>query len=76
MFFITECLTVYYWGRASDQIGRKPILVAGLVGLVLVTLGFGLSTSFWMMFLWRSAQGAFNGNIGTLSVPTTISILN
>jgi len=29
-----------YWGRLSDRVGRKPIIITGLVGYTLGTLGF------------------------------------
>ena len=64
MFFVTEGLTVVYWGRASDKFGRKPILVAGLIGLAISMFSFGLAPSFSVLFLSRCFQGAFNGNIG------------
>ncbi|KAE9406686.1 MFS general substrate transporter [Gymnopus androsaceus JB14] len=64
VFFISESLSVYYWGRASDFYGRKPILVIGPLGLSLAMLSFGLSQSFWGMVISRAAMGVFNGNIG------------
>jgi MFS family permease len=57
-------VTVLNWGRAADRIGRKPILLGGLLGLVASMLAFGLSTRFWGLVVSRCAQGAFNGNIG------------
>ncbi|KAG6849613.1 hypothetical protein H0H93_006896 [Arthromyces matolae] len=63
-FFITEGLTVVYWGRASDYFGRRPILLLGPLGLALAMLSFGLSTDFLSMVVSRCMQGAFNGNIG------------
>ncbi|KAF9052457.1 hypothetical protein BDZ89DRAFT_1107678 [Hymenopellis radicata] len=30
VFFVTECLTVVFWGRASDVYGRRPILLLGM----------------------------------------------
>ncbi|KAJ3725779.1 major facilitator superfamily domain-containing protein, partial [Lentinula raphanica] len=57
MFFLTECCTVYFWGRLSDIHGRRKILLMGPLGLTLAMLGFGLSKTF-------VALGIFNGNIG------------
>ncbi|KAG7090150.1 hypothetical protein E1B28_011758 [Marasmius oreades] len=66
LFFASECLSVFHWGRASDRIGRRPILLLGPLGLTLAMLGFGLSRTFWQLVLFRCAQGAFNGNIGVV----------
>jgi MFS family permease len=55
---------VLQWGRASDRIGRKPILLGGLLGISLSMIGFGLSRQFWSVVLARCAEGALCGNIG------------
>ncbi|TFK98636.1 MFS transporter [Pterulicium gracile] len=74
LFFVTEALTVYHWGVASDAYGRKPILLIGLLMLVFSTLGFGLSRTFWAMMIFRALQGITNGNIGvTKSIMAEIS---
>ncbi|KAJ6468322.1 major facilitator superfamily multidrug-resistance, DHA1 sub-family [Mycena sanguinolenta] len=64
VFFMAECLTVVYFGRASDRYGRRPILLFGPIGLSLAMLGFGFSKTFWSLLVFRCLQGAFNGNIG------------
>jgi MFS family permease len=64
IFFAAEALTVIQWGRWSDRIGRRPILLGGMIGLFGSMIGFGLSHHFWSMLLSRCAQGVFNGDIG------------
>lgn len=66
VFFFSECLSVFHWGRASDAYGRRPVLLVGPLGLTVAMFGFGLSKSFWSMVFFRAAQGIFNGNIGEL----------
>ncbi|KAF9463622.1 major facilitator superfamily domain-containing protein [Collybia nuda] len=74
IFYAAECLTVMHWGRASDIIGRKPILLGGMAGLALSMFSFGLSKNYWMLLISRAAQGAFNGNVGvTKSVMAEIT---
>ncbi|KAJ6577020.1 major facilitator superfamily multidrug-resistance, DHA1 sub-family [Mycena vulgaris] len=63
-FFLAESLTVFQFGRLSDIYGRRPVLLFGPLGLGLSMLGFGLSKTFWTLFVFRCAQGGFNGNIG------------
>ncbi|GLB44969.1 putative major facilitator superfamily protein [Lyophyllum shimeji] len=64
IFFLSECLSVYHWGRLSDRIGRRPVLLLGPLGLALAMTFFGLSRNFWMLVVSRCAQGVFNGNLG------------
>ncbi|KAF5383858.1 hypothetical protein D9615_003796 [Tricholomella constricta] len=74
IFYAGEALTVLQWGRASDKIGRRKILLGGMLGLSLAMLGFSLSNRYWILILNRCAQGAFNGNIGvTKSVMAEIT---
>ncbi|KAF8896551.1 major facilitator superfamily multidrug-resistance, DHA1 sub-family [Infundibulicybe gibba] len=64
IFFLAEASTVFGWGRLSDRIGRRPVILLGPLGLSLAMLGFGLSHRFWSLVLFRCFQGIFNGNIG------------
>ncbi|PFH51327.1 hypothetical protein AMATHDRAFT_3176 [Amanita thiersii Skay4041] len=66
VFFLTEAFTVLHWSRLSDRIGRKPVILSGLIGLSLSMYCFGLSTTFWGLLLSRSMNGALNGNIGVI----------
>ncbi|KAF8639419.1 hypothetical protein AX17_001509 [Amanita inopinata Kibby_2008] len=66
LFFAAQATTILQWGRASDSIGRKPVLILGLVGNVLSVLCFGLSRTFWGLVLSRCLCGLLNGNIGVM----------
>ncbi|KAJ6491890.1 major facilitator superfamily domain-containing protein [Mycena sanguinolenta] len=66
LFYITEAATVLQWSRASDYVGRKPILVIGLFGTTLSMLCFGLSRTFWMLVVSRCLTGLLNGNVGIM----------
>lgn len=57
---------ILQWGRLSDQIGRRPILLTGLFGLGLSMLCFGLSRTFWYVVASRALAGALNGNTGVI----------
>lgn len=61
-----EAVTVLQWSRFSDHIGRKPVLLLGLVGTVVSTILFGLSRSFWALVLSRCLNGVLNGNLGVI----------
>ncbi|KAG6876999.1 hypothetical protein C0993_011152 [Termitomyces sp. T159_Od127] len=66
LFFLTQAFTVLHWSRMSDFIGRKPVLLVGLLGLSLSMYCFGLSKTFWGLVLSRCLNGALNGNIGVM----------
>ncbi|KAH7928063.1 MFS general substrate transporter [Leucogyrophana mollusca] len=66
LFFATQALTVLHWSRASDHIGRKPVILTGLFGLSLSMYCFGLSRTFWGLVFSRALNGALNGNIGVI----------
>ncbi|KAJ3568220.1 hypothetical protein NP233_g5851 [Leucocoprinus birnbaumii] len=66
LFFATEALTVLQWGRLSDYIGRKPVLLTGLIGSSISMLCFGLSKTFWTLVISRCLCGLLNGNIGVM----------
>ncbi|KAG5715809.1 putative peptide/nitrate transporter, partial [Termitomyces sp. T112] len=66
LFFLTQAFTVLHWSRASDFIGRKPVLLIGLLGLSFSMYCFGLSSTFWGLVLSRCLNGALNGNIGVM----------
>ena len=45
------------WGSVSDRVGRKPVLMLGIVGYAVFLILFGLATRLWMLFLARSLAG-------------------
>lgn len=49
------------WGRLSDKIGRKPVLLTGLVGTALSMILFGFARSIPMALLARALGGLLNG---------------
>jgi DHA1 family tetracycline resistance protein-like MFS transporter len=52
------------WGRLSDRIGRRPVLLVGLFGSALSYLAFGLAGSLTVLFIARAASGVMGANIG------------
>ncbi|KAI0290680.1 MFS general substrate transporter [Russula brevipes] len=64
LYFAAEAVTVLPWNRLSDNIGRKPVLLTGLLGTTVSITVFGLSRSFWTLALCRCLNGVLNGNVG------------
>jgi hypothetical protein len=67
-FTVTQFVTAIAWGRAADseKIGRKKVLMIGLMGTMISALGFGFSKSFVTAMIFRSLGGALNGNVGVM----------
>lgn len=63
-FSLAQFMTSIFWGYLSDRIGRRPILLIGLLGNTLTILSFGQSHSLIWAIGSRAACGFLNGNIG------------
>jgi MFS family permease len=53
------------WGRLSDRIGRRPVLIGGLLGTSGSYLLFGFADSLEMLFVSRLLAGFFGANVST-----------
>ncbi|PHH68822.1 hypothetical protein CDD80_7212 [Ophiocordyceps camponoti-rufipedis] len=72
-FTLAEFATGVMWGRLSDKIGRKPVLLTGLLGTALSVLAFGFAPNLPVALGARALGGLLNGNIGVLQ--TTVAEL-
>ncbi len=64
-FSLMQFLFSPVWGRWSDRIGRKPIILVGLMGSCLSYLAMALSTSLTLLFVARIVGGIAGANIPT-----------
>jgi DHA1 family multidrug resistance protein-like MFS transporter len=60
------------WGTLSDRIGRKPVMLIGVLGYAIAMFIFGISTRFWMLFLART----FSGVLSSAAMPTAMAYLS
>jgi DHA1 family multidrug resistance protein-like MFS transporter len=60
------------WGTLSDRIGRKPVLLVGVLGYAIAMFIFGVSTRFWMLFVART----FSGVLSSATMPTAMAYLS
>ncbi|KAK6538060.1 hypothetical protein TWF694_010950 [Orbilia ellipsospora] len=65
-FSLSQFITGMIWGRLSDIYGRKPIIVMGLFGSALASVGLGFSKTYhWAVFM-RMMSGGSNATTGVL----------
>jgi MFS family permease len=67
-FSAMQFLLAPVWGRLSDRIGRRPVILIGLTGSVVAYTLFGLAT-LWenlpLLFISRFGQGVAGATIAT-----------
>jgi len=63
IYSLAQLVTAPLWGKLSDRIGRRPVLLASLTASALAYLWLGWATALWMLFAARAFAGACAGNI-------------
>jgi MFS transporter, DHA1 family, tetracycline resistance protein len=63
IYSLMSMMTAPLWGRLSDRIGRRPVLMASMAAGALAYLGLAFATGLWMLFAARAFAGACAGNI-------------
>lgn len=63
-FSIAQLIAAPLWGRLSDRIGRRPVLLVSLFASSVAFLVFGVANALWLLFLSRMVQGAGGGTTG------------
>src|SRR3954452_19694574 len=63
IFSLMSMIAAPLWGRLSDRIGRRPVLMASMAAAALAYLWLGFATQLWMGFRPRAFAGACPGNI-------------
>ena len=53
------------WGRLSDRIGRRPVLLASIGASAVFLAGFAAADTLWVLFVCRTLHGACAANIST-----------
>lgn len=60
-FTFAEFSTGLLWGRLSDKVGRKPVLLTGLIGTAISVLIFGFAPNLTVALIARAVGGLLNG---------------
>ncbi len=61
VYLMTYAVMSLFHGAISDAIGRKPVIVAGMLVYALASVGAALSTSYGMLLACRALQGMCAG---------------
>jgi multidrug resistance protein len=64
-YSLMQFLFAPLWGRLSDRIGRRPVILIGLFGSFAAYLIFGLANSIVVLFAARICAGIAGANIPT-----------
>src|SRR5207237_2685009 len=60
-YLITSTALVPVAGKLGDMFGRKPFLLAGMIGFIAASALCGISQNMFELVLFRGLQGAFGG---------------
>ncbi|MDD4239107.1 MAG: MFS transporter [Desulfotomaculaceae bacterium] len=70
-YSVMQFICAPFWGRLSDRIGRRPVLLIGLVGYGITFTLFGLVSELWMMFAIR----VLSGILSSATLPTAMAYI-
>jgi DHA1 family tetracycline resistance protein-like MFS transporter len=69
VYSLMQFLFVPVWGRLSDRVGRRPVLIWSIAGTCLAMSGLGAALTWGSSIVWLFAARAFGG-IGTANLGT------
>lgn len=62
-YSLAQFVTAPFWGRLSDRIGRRPVLIMSLAGAASSYVMLAFADQLWMLFAARGFGGAMAGGI-------------
>lgn len=65
-FSIAQLACAPFWGRLSDRVGRRPVILIGLLVSVVAYVVFAFAQSVPLLLLSRVVQGIGGGTIGVV----------
>ena len=64
-YSLAQFLFAPVWGRLSDRVGRRPVMLVSIAATALGLAGFASATELWMLFAFRTLHGMATANIAT-----------
>jgi MFS family permease len=65
-FTVAQLVSAPMWGRISDRVGRRPVIMIALAASGVAYLIFGFANSLLLLFFSRLVQGAGGGTVGVI----------
>ncbi|MBT4464116.1 MAG: MFS transporter, partial [Rhodospirillaceae bacterium] len=65
VYSLAQFIAAPFWGRTSDRIGRRPVLLVTLAGGAVSYVMLGFADSLWLLIGARVLGGFMAGNIST-----------
>ena len=62
-FSLLQFLVAPWWGRLSDRIGRRPVILLGLASSTLSYLLFAMAGNFWVLLASRVLAGGVGATV-------------
>lgn len=56
------------WGRVSDRIGRRPVILIGFAGFVVTMMLFAVADTLWLVYPSRALSGVFSSAVLPVSL--------
>jgi multidrug resistance protein len=69
VYSLMQLIFAPFWGKLSDRIGRKPIMMIGIAGLSLSFFMQAMATELWMLFAAR----IIGGMLSSANMPTAMA---
>ena len=69
VYSMMQLIFAPFWGKLSDRIGRKPIMMIGIAGLSLSFFMQAMATELWMLFAAR----IIGGLLSSANMPTAMA---
>lgn len=74
-FAAGNAIALQFSGRLSDQIGRKPLIISGLIVNAIFTGGMGFADSFWPLLIVSALAGAGAGLLNPAQQATLADVI-
>lgn len=63
VYSLAQLFSAPLWGRLSDRIGRRPVLLVSMAGASISYIWLGFADELWTLFAARAFCGAMAGNL-------------